>query len=500
MLSRTKPRARPIRKSPSLAATAAAATTFLCVCAAVADNAQVSIGQAPAHADQPDERAGPFVAIPGLREFSGRLLVRPTTLGRDKAHKLLSAYEADVAAALDIWSIRVPEGLDENSLSEQLWREGPALFEWIRPDWRVFVQGERPIDPTDPGFAFQWHHSTVKTPFAWRTATGLPEVIIAFVDTGVDLTHPDLVDNLVAGYNSYLTVRRSQDDQGVVQDDHGHGTSVAGVAAAEGNNAYGTTGLGWRLSIMPVRATNPIWPTGSATSMDIINGALWASDHGARVVNVSFSGVSEPYVEDLGAELRARRVLLVWPVDNYAIDYGTSFDHPDVLVVSGTSQSDARYAPSSFGWGVELSAPAENIYTSVRGGGAAYQNGNSFAAPIVAGVAGLVLSAASELTPAQVERVLIETAADLGVEGKDPYYGYGRVDASRAVWLAPLRQLALGAAPAAEVRHRYSVEDLYKLATQPADIDGNGQIDAADAAVLRELLRYDEATEVTFPR
>lgn len=478
----------------------AAATTFVCVCAVGADNAQVQSAQPHAPIATPGAKSERFVAIRGLREFSGRLLVRPAKAARERAHAVLSAYDADVAPALDIWSIRVPDGLDENTLAAKLKERGPDLFEWVRPDWRVYVQEERPVDPTDPGFVFQWHHSAVKTPLAWRTATGLPEVVLAFVDTGVDLTHPDLVDNLVGGYNSYLTVRRSQDNQGTVQDDHGHGTSVAGVAAAEGNNAYGTTGLGWRLSIMPIRATNPAWPIGSATSMDIINGALWASEHGARVVNVSFSGVSEPYVEDLGAELRARRVLLVWPVDNYSIDYGTTFDHPDVLVVSGTSQGDVRYGPSSFGWGVDICAPAESIYTAVRGGGSAYQNGNSFAAPIVAGVAGLVLSAASELTPDQVEHILTETAQDLGAPGKDPYYGFGRVDASRAVWLAPLRQLALGAAPAPEVRRRYTVDDLYRLADQPVDINGDGVSDAADAAVLRELIRYDEATEVTFPR
>ncbi len=484
----------------------AAATTFAGVCATVADNAQVIIAQTPAQNSPPAAKPDPFVPIRGLREFSGRLLVHPSKVGRERAHAILRAYDADVAQAIDVWSIRVPDGLDENSLAAKLREQGPELFAWVRPDWRVYVQGgggggeERPVDPTDPGFVFQWHHTAVKSPLAWRTATGLPEVVVAFVDTGVDLTHPDLVDNLVGGYNSYLTVRSPQDDHGTVQDDHGHGTSVAGVAAAEGNNAYGTAGLGWRLSIMPVRATNPAWPIGSATSMDIINGALWASNHGARVVNVSFSGVSEPYVEDLGAELRARNVLLVWPVDNYAIDYGTTFDHPDVLVVSGTSHGDGRYGPSSYGAGVDLSAPAADIYTAVRGGGAAYQNGNSFAAPIVAGVAGLVISAASELTPAQVERVLIETAEDLGAPGKDPYYGYGRVDASRAVWLAPLRQLALGAAPAPDVRHRYSIDDLYRLASQPVDINGDGVTDAADAAVLRDLLRYDEATETTFPR
>jgi subtilisin family serine protease len=495
-------RPRPLKKSPSLATHAAATVTLLSVWTSAAPSAQLPYPQAPSDAAAPRDAGelDKFVPIPGLREFSGRLLVRVGKADPARAHAILAAFDHDVSRPLDIWSIVVPVGDDEDSLAAKLRDKGPGLFEWMRPDWRVFIQGERSVEPSDPQFYLQWHHSAIGTPFAWRTATGLPEVVIAFIDTGVDLTHPDLVSNLVPGYCSYLTVRRSQDDLGVVQDAHGHGTSVAGTAAATGNNALGTSGLGWRLSIMPVRATNPSWPTGSATSMDIINGAIWAADHGARIVNCSFSGISEPYVEDLGAELRARRVLLVWPVDNFAIDYGASFDHPDVLVVAGTTQGDARYQYSSFGLGVDIAAPATAIFAPTVGGGAWYQDGNSFAAPIVAGVAGLVLSAASELTPAQIERVIFESAADLGPPGKDPYYGYGRIDASRAVWLAPLRQFSLGAAPPVEVRARYKVEDLYRLLADPRDITGDGLINAADTAVLRDLLRYDEATETTFRR
>jgi hypothetical protein len=111
-----------------------------------------------------------------------------------------------------------------------------------------------------------------------------------------------------------------------------------------------------------------------------------------------------------------------------------------------------------------------------------------------------MLSAAGELTPEQVERVLIETAVDLGAPGKDPYYGYGRIDASKAVWLAPLRQFALGAAPTADVRARYSIDDLYALLVNPRDITGDGVLDASDVDSLRGLLRYDETTESTFRR
>lgn len=438
-----------------------------------------------------------FASRPGRMELTGRLLVAVNPLRAGEARAVLESFPHEVAPELGIWSIKVPVGSDEASLAAELHRRGEGLFRWIRPDWRVFAQAADALLPNDPELPRQWHHQTLRSAQAWRTTTGLPEVVMAFVDTGVDLNHPDLAPNLVGGYCSHLSVRLPQSESGTVQDAHGHGTAVAGTAGAAGDNLYGGTGVGWHLSIMPVRATNPSFNGGGATSMDIINGALWAANHGARIVNVSFSGVSEPYVQDLGAQLRAQRVLLVWPVDNYDIDYGTVFDHPDVLVVAGTDTADGRAPGSSMGAGVDLCAPAVSILTTTRAGGMWWHSGNSFAAPLVAGAAGLVLSAATELTPQQVEQVLIESAVDLGAPGKDPLFGHGRIDLEHAVWLAPLRQFALGAAPAREIRERYGVEDLYLLVQQPRDLDGNGRPEAIDHGVVQALIRYDEAADTT---
>lgn len=442
-----------------------------------------------------------FVEIPGLREFTGRVLACPRKDDKDLrpiAEARIRAFDHEHAPGVDIWSIAVPRGRTEQDLADELMATG--LFAWVRPDWRVYVQGPggRGVTPSDPDFLLQWHHSAIGTPCAWSSTVGLPEVVIAFIDTGVDLDHADLVPNLVPGYCSYLTVRRAQTDGGVVGDDHGHGTAVIGAACAMGNNALAICGVGWRLRAMPIRATNPLLPLGSATSMDIINGAMWAAGHGARVVSVSFAGISEPYVQELGAALRQQGVLLVWPMDNFAINYGSTFDHPDVLVVTGTAPGDARYQFSSFGDAADLCAPAQDIYTTTLGGFAWYQNGTSYAAPLIAGAAGLVLSVATELTPAQVEQVLRETAADLGSPGEDPLYGAGRVDAAAAVYLAPLRQFALGAAPDQPVRACYSTEDLYAYGASPRDIDGDGQITPADARAIEGLLRYDETTETTW--
>lgn len=462
------------------------------ICLARADVAQPTVPQ----------RDTDFQVLPGVREFSGRLLVSAAPGQVEKVAKHLSQWTCERwPVPLDVWSVEVPRGETEASLAARLWEElGSETCAWIRPDWRVFVQVATVLEPNDPDYWRQWHLPTINAPAAWATSTGLKQVTVACVDTGVDLTHLDLMSNLVPGYCSYVTVRSPQSGAGVVQDANGHGTAVAGMVGAVGDNGRQGSGVAWSVSVMPVRATNPQWGTGSAVATDIINGAMWAADHGARVVSISFGGVSEPYVQELGAALRTRRVLLVWPMDNAAINYATSFDHADVLVVGGTDASDQPYVAGSFGRAIDLSAPAVNLYTTQLGGLSWYVTGNSFAAPAVAGAAALVLSVASELAPLQIEQVLRETSADLGPSGRDDRFGWGRLNVGAAVWLAPLRQMAMGPdhpAPAPEVRARYSVEDLYRIAASPADLDGDGASSEADLGVMESLLRFDEATDAT---
>lgn len=442
-----------------------------------------------------------FQAIPGLRELSGRLLVAAAAGHAPRVERHLSGLKIERwPDPLDVWSVQVPEGETEAAMAARLWADlGGDALRWVRPDWRVWVQSAI-IEPNDPDYWRQWHLRTINAPAAWATSTGLRQVTVACVDTGVDLDHPDLATNLVPGYCSYVTVRSPQGGIGIVQDANGHGTAVAGMVGAVGDNLRQGSGVAWSVSVMPVRATNPLWATGGAVATDIVNGAIWAADHGARVISISFGGVSEPYVQDLGAVLRSRRVLLVWAMDNAAINYGNSFDHPDVLVVGGTDAADLPYASGSFGRAIDVAAPAVHLYTTQLGGLSWYYTGNSFAAPAVAGAAALVLSVASELTPAQVEQVLSETAEDLGPTGRDDRFGWGRLNVGDAVWLAPLRQMSIGPdhpAPAPEVRARYSVEDLYRLATQATDVNGDGGFDDADRRVMQMLLRFDEATDTT---
>jgi subtilisin family serine protease len=355
--------------------------------------------------------------------------------------------------------------------------------------------------PDDPLLDTQWHLTRIHAPQAWAINTGRPSMTIAIVDTGVGSpsadgltgTHADL-GRLVPGVCAHILHRTS----GITYDSNGHGTMVAGVAGATGNNALGVCGVGWNLSIMPVRATNTDNNGSAASFSDIQWGALWASNHGAKIVSISFDGVAEPGVETLGATLRGRGVLLVWPMDNSGTSY--TFDHPHVTVVSGTDPQDNLYASSSYGPGVDLAAPAVSIMSTALGDAYNAGTGNSFAAPIVAGAAASVWAMDPWFAPEEVERILIDSAQDIGALGKDPFFGAGLVDLRAAEWLAVVRPFCSGATAVSYEPTAFGIDDLYDFADRPLDISGDGVIDPRDSGCLSSFLRENEHKDMTYGR
>jgi subtilisin family serine protease len=255
--------------------------------------------------------------------------------------------------------------------------------------------------------------------------------------------------------------------------------------------------MGWNLRIMPIRATNPNTNTGAASFSDLQNGALWASNNGARIVNISFTGVSDPGVETLGATLRSRGVMLIWPMDDNGTDFGTSFDHAHVTVVSGTGPMDVRYASSSYGLGVDVAAPAVAIWTTTMGGGYGPGTGNSFAGPIVAGAAAMVWGLAPALLPSEVERILIDSADDIGDPGEDNFFGAGRINLHTALWLTVMRGYCSSKPATGYNMAAFGVEDLYDFANRPIDISGDGVIDEKDPQCLEGFLRTAENKDMT---
>ncbi len=286
--------------------------------------------------------------------------------------------------------------------------------------------------PNDPFYATnQYGPQLIGVEQAWELTQGDPDVLVAVVDTGADFDHPDLAGKLVPGWDF---VNNDADPS----DDNGHGTHVAGIIAAATDNGVGIAGVGFNTRVLVVKVLNE---RGSGFYSTIAQGIVYAVDEGARVINLSLRGTLPSNVLADAVNYAVRRgVLVVAAAGNdgqSAPVYPAAY--PDVLAVAATDWNDERWSLSNFGDYVDLAAPGVAILSTDWTGGVgpyAMRSGTSMAAPHVAGVAALMLAVNPALTAEAVTELLTSTARDLGAPGWDPYYGYGRVDAARAVQAA----------------------------------------------------------------
>jgi len=278
--------------------------------------------------------------------------------------------------------------------------------------------------PADPSYVNQWYLPKIDAPGAWAVTMGA-SVTIAILDTGVDPAHEDLLGHMVPGYNFF-------DNNTDTHDVYGHGTQVAGAAAAIGGNSIGVVGVAWGARIMPLRVAGP---DGYANTGTIAEALVWAADHGARVANVSFAASDYLAVGTGGEYFQQRGGVVTVSAGNEGAT-SSSPDNPFVLTISASSNLDNITSWSNRGNNVDLAAPGTMLFTTSNGGGYGYASGTSFSAPVTAGVAALVMSANPTLTGVQVQEILKRSADDLGPTGWDQGYGWGRVNAARAVAMA----------------------------------------------------------------
>jgi subtilisin family serine protease len=266
--------------------------------------------------------------------------------------------------------------------------------------------------PNDQFLPTQWSVRKTNAEQAWDLSTGSSQVVVGILDTGVDAGQPDLRGKLVEGYDY---VNNDQDPS----DDNGHGTAVAGIVAASSDNGIGVAGYCWACRLMPVKV---LGADGAGFMSGLAQGILWATDHGARVLNLSLGGPVEDLTLTAATQYAwAHGVLVVAAAGNESssvIDYPAAL--PNVLSVSASDQSDRLYAFSNSG--ARVAAPGEN---STTGPGNTYVSflGTSSAAPVVSGIAGLAFSLVPGATPAQVEQAIEASAVPI------PGVTSGRVDA-----------------------------------------------------------------------
>lgn len=251
---------------------------------------------------------------------------------------------------------------------------------------------------------------------------------VGIIDTGIEYTHPDLSLNYKGGYNF---VNKTNDPM----DDNGHGTHVAGTIAAL-DNTIGVIGVAPGTNLFAIKVLNA---NGSGYMSDVIAGIQWSTDNGMNIVNMSLgSSVSNRSLKNACDKAYNMGLLIIASAGNSGNSAGTgnNVNYParydSVVAVAAIDINNTRAWFSSTGPAVELSAPGVNIYSTLRGGTYGYLSGTSMAAPHVTGVAALIMSY-NPITNVQTRIRMQTTTTDLGSMGKDNLYGYGLVNALKAV-------------------------------------------------------------------
>lgn len=282
------------------------------------------------------------------------------------------------------------------------------------------------FSPNDPSFKDQSWAQTVHLPDAWSLATGQSSTIVAVLDSGVRSDHPDFAGKIVSGYDF---INKDSDPQ----DEVGHGTAVAGILAAAGNNSLGIAGTAMDVAIMPVK----VGDASGAPLGTIVEGIYYAVDHGATVINLSLgTDTDSAKLRDAVQYAYNNNVEVVAAAGNLSggVAYPANYQHT-ISVAATTADGKDLASFSSRISRVDVSAPGVGVYTTTwnktSGNGWAAESGTSFATPIVAGVIALMRSVNPELTVEEVRQALTSTAHPLangGVGG-----GAGLIDAPAAV-------------------------------------------------------------------
>jgi subtilisin family serine protease len=358
--------------------------------------------------------------------------------------------------------------------------------------------------PNDPTYPEQWGHALTRVEGAWDVTTGLPAAKVAVIDTGIDGRHPDLRPNLVR----QVDVSSGQVvDRGLGIDNDlcavGHGTAVAGVIGAVGNNAQGVAGVAWQVSILDVAASDPV-KCGVFSDGAIVAGVDFAVAQKVDVINLSLGAPSDACPTAFQAAFdraRAAGITVVAAAGNEEAQFPGLTSAPascnGVIAVGavGISGTHARYSNANAF--VDVAAPGgdaatgtSSIVSTARGGGFSTQQGTSFASPYVAGAIALLRSARPTLTPAAVEAILEGTTVGAPARHTDEL-GWGIVDVGAAV-----RAARDGTIPVAKGATLFPVGLVVRVSAQTSATDAAKQA----VAISRTVFPSGKAEHVVLAR
>jgi thermitase len=374
--------------------------------------------------------------------YQFQIVVSYTSAGLPKptAHYSMIKYYTDDHGA-QIAVLQLAE-LDFCDTLTELKKRPDVLF--AEPNYEISLLD---TTPNDADFIDQYYLNNIKAPQGWGYETGSSSVIVAVLDSGVDLTHSELVAKLVPGYDFI-------DKDAIPQDLHGHGTHVAGIIAAMTNNSVGMAGISWGARIMPLRILDA---SGNGNYANTAQAIRYAVDHGAQVINMSIGGTK--YSADLEKAVNyatANGVIMVAATGNSyssTVLYPAIF--PAVIAVGATDASNVHADFSNTGTGIDVVAPGVSIFSLYPGNSYRYLTGTSMAAPMVAGYASLLIGMPGITTSSQVENIIKSTAKDLGPTGWDNVYGYGLIQIGPGIMYALGILPTLTPTPTATSRHSY---------------------------------------------
>ncbi len=325
--------------------------------------------------------------------------------------------------------------------------EGDARVASAQPNYLFTLQQEAQpakFDASPAGDPSQYGVGKLRLPQAHGIATG-NSILVAVIDSGIDGTHPELSGAIAQSYDATGAKEPVQP--------HAHGTAMASLIAGHGK----LLGAAPRSHILAIRAFDPAGKSAEGTTFSILKGLNYAAANGARVINMSFAGPSDPAIRRGLEAAHKKGIVLVAAAGNEGAKSAPMYPaaDPNVIAVSATDANDLIMEQSNRGNYIAVAAPGAQIMVAIPDGGYEVSSGTSHAAAEVSGIVALMLEHKPGMTPDEARATLLASAKDIGAPGRDPLFGAGLADAYAAITAgegAPVAQTPMAQAPTAEAQ------------------------------------------------